>query len=445
MRDLGMARMLGNRPLVALLLAAIVATVAPPAAAGNGVVRLEGRALADDDGPFLALGATLFWALWGEAHAPDVLDANLRWLAERGVDYVRVLGMVGAESWADRRIDPAAPDYWRSVDGLVARATRHGLRLQVTLFADAQVMMPDRAARLRFVDAWAERVNARPDRFVLVEIANEAWQNGLRDVDELRALGARLQDRTHVLVALSSPVGDGPFSPCAMYAGARADLATMHYDRDVKTMGPWGPVWQPWHWPGRFDAECRGRLPTAVNNEPIGPQSSVEQDANPTRLVMAYVTTFVAGNAAYVVHTGAGVRGGGASDRDAGRAANLWDVPGLDRALAGMAAAKRYLPSDLATWSRREPGDAALPVGGLADALAAGSLAGAFAATSGSRFIVVLLGLVHPVEIQARRACALDVRMPGDGSVAARHELAADAAVEIGGHEAVVLIGACRQ
>jgi hypothetical protein len=157
----------------------------------RGRVRLVNRSLADDRGPWLPLGASLFWALWAERHDPERLDRNLAWLAERGVDYVRVLGMVGSESWSDRRIDPRDAEYWATVDRLFERLGRHGLRAQVTIFADAQAMMPRRTDRRAFVEAWAARAEKHRPRLLLVEIANEYSQNGLEDVAELRALGRR--------------------------------------------------------------------------------------------------------------------------------------------------------------------------------------------------------------------------------------------------------------
>src|SRR5688572_23532721 len=101
-----------------------VAPPTPPVSARTGPVRIEHRAFADDGGAWNALGASLFWALWGERHDPDRLDANLAYLAQHSVDYVRILGMVGSESWADRVIDPWAPDYFPVVDRLFDRLQR---------------------------------------------------------------------------------------------------------------------------------------------------------------------------------------------------------------------------------------------------------------------------------------------------------------------------------
>lgn len=415
------------------------ATASP--ASRQGRVRLDGRVLRDDGGPFNALGATLFWAMWGEAHEPERLDANLQWLADRGVDYVRILGMVGADSWGDRRIDPASPGYWPAADRLLARLARHGLRAQLTLFADAQVMMPSRAARARFVDAWAAKANGQPERFILLEIANEHWQNGVADIAELRTLGRRLADKTDVLVALSSPLAG---QACAMYAKSAADLATVHYPRDFSADDPWRPVWQPWRWPAEYETGCRGQLPPAVNNEPIGPESSVFEDDDPRRLVMAYVATFVSQNAAYVLHTGAGIRAGGAGDRLVGRSANMWEVPQLDAALRGIAAARAYLPPDLANWRRHDVDEASHPVAEFAPAIDAGALRGAYAASSGGRFVAVVVGVRRPFDVRATRGCTIEVRLPLSDAPVAQRRVDRGEAVTLSGGEAFVLTGVCR-
>ena len=410
-------------------------------ASRQGRVRLDGRVLRDDGGPFNALGATLFWALWGEAHEPDRLDDTLRWLADRGVDYVRILGMVGAESWSDRRIDPASPDYWPAADRLLGRLARHGLRVQLTLFADAQLMMPSGADRARFVDLWAAKANEQPERFILLEIANEHWQNGMADIAELRALGRRLADKTDVLVALSAPLAD---QACALYAKSAADLATVHYSRDSSADDRWRPVGQPWRWPADYDTGCRGELPPAVNNEPIGPESSVYDDDDPGRLVMAYATTFVSQNAAYVLHTGAGIRAGGAGDRLVGRSANVWEVPKLHTALRGIAAAKAYLPPDLANWRRHDVGEASHPVAELAPAIEAGALRGAYAASAGGRFVAVVVGVGRPLDVRTTRTCTVDIRVPLSGEPIARRSVNRGEAFTLSGSEAFVLIGVCR-
>jgi hypothetical protein len=400
-----------------------VGTAAPARAARTGLVHLDGRAVADDGGPFDAVGASLFWLAWGYKFDRTRLEANLQTLADAGVDYVRALGDVGPDGWTDRTIDPAWPDY----DAVIAGATdlaydRYGLRVEWTIFGGSR-HVPTPEARRRLVDRVAAMARARPEKIFAIEVANESWQNGFEgDAGrrEVRALGARLKGAVRNLVALSAPPNDSG-AACALYAGSAADVMTLHYDRDT-SRGPWAPVWQPWAWP---DADigpgaCAARLPSAVfNNEPIGPEASVNADGDPLRIAAAIVTTFLAGNAAYVLHTGAGVRGGGAEDRALGRAANFVNVPEAHAIFGAIAAAKRYLPPDLPNWTRHDVASETA-FRGITEALAQGHLARAGFAERGPEILGVLLGITGDVVLHPQIAMTVDVIDPLTGAVAQR-------------------------
>ncbi len=376
------------------------------------MVRLDGRAFADEGGAWNALGASLFWALWGERHDAARLDANLAYLASHSVDYVRILGMVGSESWADRAIDPEAGDYWDTVDRLFARLARHGLRAHVTIFADAQVMMPDPPARDAFVRAWADRVNRHADRVLLVEVVNEHYQNGL-DAASTRRYGDLLRSLTKIPVALSAPSHD---NLTEFYAGWTG-VATLHYDRDTSTpAGAWQPVWQPWTASAPLTTLDTARRPAAfVNSEPIGPGASVAADDDPLRIAMAYATTFVAGNAAYTYHAGAGVRGGGREDVRRGRRANIQDEP--TAVIDALAQMKRTLPPGLANWTRHDASAAEFPWDGSQAAITRGDILRAYATSRDGQFVAVILGIRAPHTITAKRAMSLRLVHPLDGKV----------------------------
>ncbi|HWB17889.1 MAG TPA: hypothetical protein VG538_15910 [Vicinamibacterales bacterium] len=394
---------------------------APVRVARTGIVHLDGRAVADDGGAFDAVGASLFWLAWGYKFDRARLEENLRTLADAGVDYVRALGDVGPDGWTDRTIDPAWPDY----DEVIAGATdlaydRYGLRVQWTIFGGSR-HVPTAEARQRLVDRVAAMTRARPQKIFAIEVANESWQNGFEGEAgrrEVLALGARLKAAVPNLVALSAPPNDAG-AVCALYAGSRADVMTLHYDRDT-SRGPWAPVWQPWTWPATDvgPGACAARLPLAIfNNEPIGPEASVNADDDPLRIAAAVVTTFLAGNAAYVLHTGAGVRGGGAEDRTLGRAANFDDVPEAHAIFGAIAAAKRYLPPDLPNWTRH---DAASETAfrGITEALDQGHLAHAGFAQHGPDIIGALLGVMGDVVLHPQVAMTVDVVDPLTGAIA---------------------------
>lgn len=374
----------------------------PPGPPGRtGPVRLEGRAYADDQGTWNALGASLFWALWGEANDPDRLDRNLATLRAAGVDFVRILGMVGTESWADRRIDPRSPTYWAIVEAFLDRLGRHGLRAQVTLFADAQVMWPDVATRPAFVSQWGDVIARRRDRIQLAEIANEHWQNGVASA-ELGQLAATLRGRVGATLplALSSTEPNGW---CGAYGNVpSATVTTLHYDREIGFAdGPWRPVRQPWGYPSEYEVGCR--LPLAAqNNEPIGPKSSGAEENDPTRLALAYAATVVAGNAGYVFHAGAGIRGGGQADLARGRKANYFEED--PNVLAALGRVRSWLPNGLAGWTRQNAQWTGFPFSGAADAVDRGDVVRWYVTQRGSHTIGVILGVRRPFTVTARGA-----------------------------------------
>lgn len=375
-----------------------------PVEARTGPTRIDGRAFADDGGAWNPLGASLFWALWGEKHDADRFDQNLAYLAAHGVDYIRILGMVGSASWADRIIDPYATDYWEVAGRLMGRLQRHGLRAQVTIFADAQVMMPSQDARKDFAHDWAAFAEGQVERMMALEVANEAWQNGLDDIVQLRELGHVLNSNTSVPVTLSSmPQVENNINWCEAYGNSGVQFVVIHYDRDT-SKGPWRPVRQPWGWPIEYDSGC-GMPPTATSNEPIGPQSSVAEDWDPLRLALSYATTFVSANAAYVYHCGAGIRGGGQADLDRGRFANVWEYP--DEILTAMHHTKSVLPPGCANWRRENSQWAGMPWDGFQTAVEDGRLMRAYATVGASEVVLVVLEQKADITVRARQGYRL--------------------------------------
>jgi hypothetical protein len=407
----------------------------------RGVVRTEGRAFADDGGQFNAIGATLFWALWGERHDPDRLEyRNLAIVAPR-VDYIRILAMVGSESWRDRVIDPNAPDYWDVVDRLFARLRRHGLRAQVTVFADAQVMMPNRGDQVVFATEWATRIRERyRTQVMFVEVANEYWQNGVGRED-LYVLGDILQT-SGVPVALSAPTED---DVCGIY-GLWDGIATLHYDRDIsKSDGPYRPIRQPWGYSSEYMERERyhGRMPdVAVNNEPIGPESSVASEDNPARIALAAAATFIAGNAAYCFHAGAGIRGGGIGDLERGRKSNL-DEYSRDF-WAGLHNVRLTVRDGIANGRRENAQWSTMPWDGSQTAVERGALVRAYASiVNGVSTTAVFIGTKQRHDITLRHRMSFSVIDPisGDFVVIANKADAGTVVTIPGGHEGLILFG----
>ena len=400
----------------------------------HGPVRADRHVLRDNDGPFLGLGATCMWCVWGYEHDRQRLEANLRYLAAHDIGYVRILAMVGAQPyWQGRVIQPDP----QTIDDFAAFAFALGLRTQVTLFADAQVVMPSSSARERFVDDVAGIMNRHPERFVIAELANEAWQNGFggsSGLAELRDLTRRLDARTAVLVAASAPDGQECETWQDVYAGLGAQVGTYHLDRDAtKIDGKWRHVRQPWEI--QF---CDGLPEVSSSNEPIGPESSVAADDDPARLVSAAVTSYISGLGAYVYHPNEGIRG----DRD------YWETRNGERILDGLQAMLAYLPADLPNWTSHNHHWATHPFSpSLDDQIwpdgAGHGVVRAYAATQGSRFVVNLIGIRGYVDVVPRQSMTFTVRRADDGTVIATVTLGAGQSyriVEPPG-QAVVLIG----
>ncbi len=417
-----------------LLLALVVVSGQAPSTARRGPVRTQSRAVADAGGPFNALGATLFWGAWGYKFDRPRLDRNLEALNAAGVDYIRVLGSVGGDGWQDREVDPRWPDYEKVIAGLTDLAyDRYGMRVQWTLFGGAP-FNASAASRISVVDRFAAMARGREHKIFAFEIANEAWQNGFDGPDgiaELRRFGKRLNDRTAVLVALSAPATG---AICDTYAQSGVQAMTIHYARQFGDEGPTAPMLLPWM-SLPLDKRCRNALPQAVlNNEPIGPESSVEQDDDPSRIAGAYVMTFLAGHAAYVLHMGPGIRGGGVADlaQIPPRSGEFAELPAFQSIATALAAARRYLPAGLANWTRHEPNAPVAPLHGF------GRL---YTASSGSRFVALAVDVGKGATLRTRVGANITIRDAATGKVLLQQTMAAGGKIPLEGSRELVVIG----
>ncbi|HEU4751680.1 MAG TPA: hypothetical protein VFU47_01150, partial [Armatimonadota bacterium] len=319
-----------------------------PRPAHAGIVHVRGHSLVDDRGPFLGLGASYFTALWRCKHDRKRLESDLALLSRSGFNYYRMLSMVGWNSyWEGREIAPVAftshggkrveawPDYWRQLAELVDLAyDRYGLRTQITIFADAQ-LMPEKEARIAHMRRLLTDVlPGREQKILLLEVANEGWQNGFpgaEGVAQLREFARYLGERTEIPVAITSN-HEGSFRE--LYAGSAADLATWHFSRDKRPDDGWRPVYDCWSL-----GDLMG-LPPVSSNEPIGPGSSVASENDPVRLVMAAAFAYAAKLPAYIFHSSAGVSG----------ASRFEEMPGV----SSFRHLPELLPADLPNWQRND-------------------------------------------------------------------------------------------
>lgn len=386
----------------------------------TNLVRLRRTSLCDDAGPFLGLGISYFQALRHAKYDRDRLNRNLGLFAAQGFNYVRILSMVswdGLEivpvTFTNRagRVVPAWPDYWQQFRDLLDLVAQHGLRTEVTLFADAQYVMPSRTARQAHLDGVLANIAGREAKLMHLEVANEAWQNGFpgaQGIADLRAATQYLADRTSVLVAITSNDDTSDPGIMALYRGSAADLATVHFSRDTRTPeGGWLPVRDS------YRAGNLSGVPPVSSNEPIGPGSSVSSESDPIKLCAAAVFAYLANLPTYVFHSRAGVY---ARDR-------FEDTPGLDAFLH----LREILPPDLASWMRNDGLEFSAPFTVFCDGQSNCYWPAVHGATNGchrnigsaqgSKFVCFPMGiLAGGVTLEARRPVQFEVIQPLTGA-----------------------------
>jgi hypothetical protein len=405
-----------------------------PRTAPRGTVRVEQGVLVDDVGPFWAIGATYMAAPWFYKFDRARLERNLAFLAEGGIDYVRVLGEVGGRFWEGREIDPRWPDYPAVVAGLTDLAyDKYGLRVQLTVFGGVDFSTTP-AQRRALVDRIVKVIETRPQKVMLLEIGNEAWKNGFAGEGgrtELRALAERaaasLRGRgIRLPVAPSAPATSACADVAALYGGLGVDVATVHFSRDVS--GPergWGPVIQP-----RRFVRCAGAPAITVNNEPIGPRSSVVSEEDPVRLASAALVTVLSRMPLYVLHSRAGVRGD----------LEFPELPNVKATLAAFGVLHRVVPRAIATAT---PLAADAPTALLElrspvapDVSAGPGVVGYYAVRLGAEDLAAAVGVRGPLSLRARHASSVEAYDLSTGDVVKRSAVAAGATIVLDGREA---------
>lgn len=426
-----------------LLTSAVVAILGrePVPHAAHRAPGAERRAPAQIDQ--IVLGASLFRAAWAYRHDRPWLDDQLSYLQRHRFSAIRALGIVGdparPDYWDGREIDWRWPDYDAVIAGLTDLAfDRYGIRVQWTIFADADANIPDPADRTQLVERFIRMSRGRERKILAFEVANEYTQNGFGGADGVSLLGrfaARLNDATPIPVAASA---HDP-ALCALYASGAVDLATFHFTRERDTARPWTPFLEPWRWspPGlRRDLSGCGTLPPlASNNEPTGPGASGESETDPLRLVSGAAISYVSGLPIHIFHSGPGVRDD-AAQLDGLRPSRLQELPRAAELFDGFAALMGLLPPDVHTWSRLPLGDAHHPIVSVD-----GEMAGMIAAAKDQRFVVIAAGLRGRVAFVARHAIRVDAINPLTGAIRQRRDLDEGQPLELDGLEAYILLG----
>lgn len=307
----------------------------------RGRVRVDGRHLVDDDGPFNARICTLFYAPWAMRDDRPRLDRAFSTLQAAGYHGYRALNGVEGQSWADRMIDPK--DVETVVKMIDYGYDQYGLRCWLVAFADGPL---DAVERERVTDAYAEALKGREHKILVFEFVNEISKGRKIPFDEARKLTERLRSKLGVIVIPSAP-GDDEHAE-ELYDGLGCPCANVHTKRDIEgDGGRFEPEWAVFELP-----QWVPQVDAYLNGEPIGPWSSVNAEFDPLRLALAYAGTAIEGGALYCFHPGPGIRGGGAHDIARGIPAYLDETPEWHRINAAFQAIERALPGDVASWTQ---------------------------------------------------------------------------------------------
>jgi len=406
---------------------------------GADVVSVNGKSLRDHHGAFLGLGASYFQALRRAKYDRARLQSDLSLLSARGFNYVRILSMV---NWDGLEIAPVSftnsaghsvagwPDYFQQFRDLLDIVSSNGMRAEITIFADAQFIMPSKATRQAHLDGILANIAGRENAIVHLEVANEAWQNGFpgsQGVADLREFAQYLSDRTTVPVAITSNDDTSDGGIISLYSGTAADLATVHFSRDTGTAeGGWLPV---------RDCYRTGNLPgvpPVTSNEPIGAGSSVSSETDPMKLCAAAIFAYIANLPAYVYHSRAGTFGVVNCCPPSGGEVTFESTAGI----SAYQHIRQLLPPDLASWVRNDGLETAAPFTVYCNGQpnkywpsVSGATSGCdrnIGSSKGKEFVSFPMGiLAGGVTLEARRPLRVQTFDPLSGLVTATRTLSA--------------------
>jgi hypothetical protein len=383
----------------------------------------------------IVLGASLFKAAWAYKNDRPWLERQLEWLRRHRFDAIRAFGTVG---------DPSRPDYWdgREIDWrwrdyaqIIAGTTdlaydRFGIRVQWTIFADAQKNTPREADRAALVEEFVRLARGRERKILAFEVANEFWQNGFEGPEGIRQL-QRFSERLHKSTSVPVAASAHADPLCAIYAAKAVDFASVHFDRGAPA-ARWSPLTKPWRVARQAGQLATCELPErASNNEPLGPGSSIPQPLTPLNVVMTAVNTYVAGIPIYMFHTGPGVKDDPTHPQGL-RPSELRELPDAERFFGGLAAIKGYLPANIPGWKSITAADEDFPF------TVKGKAAVVLAAANDSRFTITLAGVGGSVKLIARKPLEVKRIDPLTGKVVETRRLNLDETLRLRGEAAVL-------
>ncbi|MBI4346668.1 MAG: hypothetical protein HY553_07415 [Elusimicrobia bacterium] len=262
--------------------------------ARRGKVRLDGWQAVDDDGPFNAVGFTLMSALrlYRNPQTRAQLDKDLDEAAAAGYHFARILGEVG---WDDgKEISPNWPDYDQNLVAYVRHAYSKGIRTQLCIFGGGSPASASPSTRAAFVDRVTRLLAPQQEAVFAMQVQNEPGVAGQFDDPAESAGHAR---RIAAAMPGAIVMMGAPFDKGEEFARYGFPLSP-HLDRGT-TGTLWRPVRQPW------DYSELGK--PWMNDEPVGPGSSIYSETDCVRQKALHMMTFIGKGFATVFHSSPGV------------------------------------------------------------------------------------------------------------------------------------------
>jgi len=185
-----------------------------------GPLAVQRPAIVDEDGAcWQWRGFTDFLLFYRYLTGVDIAP----FLDERvalGANVLRVLSMVAWDECDPRFYPQLFPDYYATLAAFVHAVAERGIRLELTVFADAQIVMPEKAMRsahLRdILDALSGAWN------VVIEVANEPFKN-------LPGGDQEAIEYAHAVQGYGFLIASGEYS--SWPPAPTADYGTTHCDR----------------------------------------------------------------------------------------------------------------------------------------------------------------------------------------------------------------------
>ena len=218
--------------------------------------------------------------------------------AQGGRTGVRMCGMIG--TWRPQdRYSPRTPGYWDALAQVYDLCAARGLYLELCLFADAQVLVPDNGERAQWLDRFADFIASRPG--VIPQVANEPFKNGWSSATDpqLTDLAERLAARLgHRDFSLGDPEDGDDVDASAETTAAlvqlsqRSNLVVLHSSR---MSAP--DRWRRWvdHLGGVTTVFPQLRSGVAFSqDEPMGAGAQMQdgrRDNDPDAFVAAHLTS----------------------------------------------------------------------------------------------------------------------------------------------------------